>query len=98
MDAEEALRKVWKFFDWEDGGTRYYRGSIIPSSADIKRVAQIVEWFAKSRVPFKMSVYLAGIGRWWRVAEFDVDKRYHTHLIITSVRSSQDQSRDGVSS
>ncbi len=42
----DVLRRV------ETSGLRQFRGSMIPSKSEIKRMAGMVEWFAASRCPF----------------------------------------------
>jgi hypothetical protein len=38
----------------ETKGVRYYRGSLIPCSADMKRAAAVVEYWAKDRLPYEV--------------------------------------------
>ena len=42
----DVLRRV------ETAGLKRFRGSMIPSKSEIKRMAGMVEWFARSRCPF----------------------------------------------
>lgn len=44
----DVLRRV------ETSGVKRFRGSIIPSKAEIKRTARVVEWFARQYCPFDL--------------------------------------------
>ena len=44
----EVLRRV------ETCGVKRFRGSIIPSKAEVKRMAGIIEWFARKYCPFQL--------------------------------------------
>jgi hypothetical protein len=44
----DILRRV------ETRGVKYFRGSIIPSKSEIKRMAGMVEWYAQEHCPFTM--------------------------------------------
>ena len=43
----------------ETRGVKRSRGSVIPSKSEIKRIAGIVEWFARQRCPFQLKENLA---------------------------------------
>lgn len=45
----DVLRRV------ETGGLKRYHGSMIPSKSEIKRMAGIVEWFARPMCPFELT-------------------------------------------
>ena len=53
----------------ETSGLRRFRGSMIPSKSEIKRMAGMVEWFAASRCPFVLKEMLKG-----EAVEFDYGK------------------------
>jgi hypothetical protein len=53
-EAIEVLRKC------ETNGTKFYRGSVIPSSADLRRVAAAVERYGDQHCPFAVSSQEAG--------------------------------------
>jgi hypothetical protein len=59
----DILRKV------ETAGLKRYRGSMIPSKSEIKRMASKVEWFARPRCPFVLKETTKG-----EAIEFDYAK------------------------
>jgi hypothetical protein len=59
----DVLRRV------ETGGVKRFRGSMIPSKSEIKRMASLVEWFARPRCPFAVKQTSKG-----EAVEFDYAK------------------------
>ena len=89
----DVLRRV------ETGGVKRFRGSIIPSKSEIKRVASIVEYFAREHCPFQMKQTTKG-----ESIEFDyakamlcITKAFHLDEIGKTRSLSVASSIDGAS-
>jgi hypothetical protein len=65
----EVLRRV------ETKGGKHIRGSVIPSSSEIKRVARMVEHFAEPLCPFNLQPTPVG-----EMIQFDIEKTLRTVL------------------
>ena len=89
----EILRRV------ETNGVKGFRGSMIPSKSEVKRMAGVVEWYAQEQFPFRLQQTIKGesIQFDYAKAMLCVAKAFHLDIIGKSRSLSVASSIDGAS-